>query len=47
MAKVVLFLIGLIFAAIIGGSLYLIAYDIPAPSAPVERELDDSRFPRN
>ncbi|MDW3205363.1 MAG: hypothetical protein R8L07_07435 [Alphaproteobacteria bacterium] len=47
MGKVVLFLIGLIFAALIGGAIYLIAYDIPAPTAPVERELDDARFPQS
>ena len=45
--KVVLFLIGLIFAALVGGAVYLIAYDIPAPVAPVERVLDDDRFPRS
>ncbi|MEQ8440690.1 MAG: hypothetical protein RIM33_08730 [Alphaproteobacteria bacterium] len=47
MSKVLLFLIGLILAGIVGGAIYLIAYDIPSPVAPVERELDDDRFPRS
>lgn len=47
MGKVLLFLISLILAGIIGGALYLIAYDVPAPVAPVERELSDDRFPQN
>ena len=47
MGKVLLFLIGLIFAALIGGSAYLIAYDIPAPTTSVERELDNARFTNN
>ena len=47
MGRVVLFLIGLILAGLVGGGLYLVAYDIPAPVAPVERQLDDDRFPRS
>lgn len=47
MSKVLLFLIGLILAGLVGGAVYLIAYDIPPPQAPVERELDESRFPQN
>ena len=32
---------------IIGGSLvFLMTWDIPAPSHQVEKTLDDSRFPR-
>jgi hypothetical protein len=45
--RVVLFLIGLILAAVVGGAIYLIAVDVPAPVAPVERTLDDDRFPRS
>jgi len=44
--KAVLFLIAFIFATLIGGTLYLVAYDIPVPSVPVEREIDDARFVR-
>jgi hypothetical protein len=47
LSKVLIFLIGLILAGLVGGALYLIAYDIPPPQAPVERELDDSRFPQS
>lgn len=47
MGKVVLFVSGLILATLVGGAIWLIAYDIPAPVAPVERVLDDSRFPQS
>ena len=47
MGKIVLFLIALIFAALIGGAIYLIAYDIPAPVAPVERVIYNDRFPQS
>tara|TARA_B100000029_G_C17223948_1_gene832802 strand:+ start:324 stop:464 length:141 start_codon:yes stop_codon:yes gene_type:complete len=37
----------LVFVFIIGGGLiFLITWDIPAPSHIVEKKLDDSRFPR-
>lgn len=47
MGKIVLFVFALILALLVGGAVWLIAYDIPAPDAPVERVLDDSRFPQS
>lgn len=47
MGRVVLFVIGLILAALVGGAIYLIAVDVPAPVSPVERTIDDDRFPRS
>ena len=33
-------------AGIVGGGVFLASWDIPAPSSPVEKVLDDSQFPR-
>jgi hypothetical protein len=39
----------IIFAAmliLVGGAVFLAAWEIPAPSAVVERTIPDDRFPR-
>jgi Na+-transporting methylmalonyl-CoA/oxaloacetate decarboxylase gamma subunit len=46
MAKIAGFLVFLIIAVMIGGSVYLAFWDIPPPSTEVVRTLPDSRFPR-
>ena len=34
------------FAAVLGGFLFLATWDIPAPVSSVEKVLPDDRFPR-
>ena len=46
MAKFGGFLFLLIIAAVAGGTAFLAFYDIPPPSAKVERTLPDDQFPR-
>lgn len=46
MAKFGGFLFLLIIAVIAGGTAYLAFFDIPPPSAMVERTLPDNQFPR-
>lgn len=36
----------LLLVAFVGGGVFLVTWDIPAPSRSVERVLDDDRFPR-
>ncbi len=40
--KIIIY-IGLI--AVLGGGLFLMTWDIPAPSEPVEKTLNNDRFP--
>lgn len=40
-----LFLV-IVVLAIIGGVAFLATWDIPPPTAPVEREIPTDRFPR-
>jgi small neutral amino acid transporter SnatA (MarC family) len=35
-----------LLAVIVGGGVFLATWDIPAPSARVEKVLPDDRFPR-
>jgi hypothetical protein len=46
MAKIAGFLVLLIIAVMISGSVYLAFWDIPPPSTKVVRTLPDSRFPK-
>ncbi len=46
MAKFAGFLFFLIIAVLAGGALYLAIWDIPPPSAKVERNIPDDQFPR-
>ncbi len=43
LTKLVFFLLVLVVG---GGVVFLATWDIPPPSRPVEKVLDDSRFPR-
>lgn len=45
MKKLILILMALVLLLLVGGALYLLAADIPAPTQRVERTIDDSRFP--
>jgi hypothetical protein len=36
----------LLVAVLLGGSVFLATWDIPAPIAPVKKVLPDDRFPR-
>ncbi|MCP5366900.1 MAG: hypothetical protein H6907_02955 [Hyphomicrobiales bacterium] len=40
------FLLILIVLAVAGGAVFLSAWEIPAPTAQVEKEIPDDRFPR-
>lgn len=46
MRKFTVFLAAAFFAAILVGLGLLAAWDIPAPSAPVEKVIPDDRLPR-
>lgn len=34
------------FLLLIGGGVFLLTWDIPAPTAPIERVIPNDRFPR-
>ncbi len=34
------------FLLLVGGIVFLLTWDIPAPTAPVERVIPNDRFPR-
>lgn len=46
MSKVTLFLFGTFFAIVLVGLGLLAAWEIPAPTAPVEKVIPDDRLPR-
>ena len=46
MSKLPLVVIALAFAILVGGAVFLAGWDIPAPSAVVEKTIPDERFPR-
>lgn len=46
MAKLGGFLLLMIVAVVLGGTAFLAVWDIPPPTAKVERTLPDSKFPR-
>lgn len=46
MSKVSLFLFVALLAVILVGLGFLAAWDIPAPTAPVEKVIPDDRLPR-
>lgn len=41
-----LFLLILILLTVVGGALFLLTWDIPAPTASVEKVIPNDRFPR-
>lgn len=46
MSKFALFLLFLVAAVVIGGGVFLSAWDIPAPSAKVEKVIPNDQFPK-
>jgi hypothetical protein len=46
MRKSSLFLIFIILGVLVGGAVFLATWEIPPPSAKVEKALSDERFPR-
>ncbi len=46
MRKVSLIAVVLLFGLVGAGALFLTTWDIPAPSAPVEKVISNERFPR-
>ena len=41
-----LFLLFLIVLILAGGAVFLLTWDIPAPTAPIEKVVPNDRFPR-
>ena len=46
MGKVTLVLIVVVILAVLGGAAFLAYWNLPLPSAPVEKVLPDARFPK-
>ena len=46
MRRVSLIAVVLLFGLVGAGALFLTTWDIPAPSAPVEKVIPNERFPR-
>jgi small neutral amino acid transporter SnatA (MarC family) len=46
MAKFILIAAAVLMVAILGGAAFLMVWDIPAPSAHVERVIPDAKFPK-
>jgi hypothetical protein len=46
MGKLVLIFAALLAVIVIGGGAFLMLWDIPAPTARVEKVIPDARFPR-
>ncbi len=46
MSKFSLFLLFLVAAVLIGGGIFLASWDIPAPTAKVEKVIPNDQFPK-
>ncbi|MGE5546706.1 MAG: hypothetical protein ACM33T_07410 [Solirubrobacterales bacterium] len=46
MSKLAGMLVVLVLAVVVGGGVFLAAWDVPAPSAKVEKVIPDERFAR-
>ena len=46
MNKILLILVAAIVVIVIGGGAFLMLWNIPAPTARVEKVIPDARFPR-
>jgi len=46
MRRITIFIVFLLVLVLGGGFVFLATWDIPAPSQPVEKVLDNDRFPR-
>lgn len=46
MSKLLLTVVAVIVVIIVGGGAFLMVWNIPAPTARVEKVIPDARFPR-
>jgi len=46
MSRLLLIIAGVVAVIVIGGGAFLMLWDIPAPTARVEKVIPDARFPR-
>lgn len=46
MSKIAAVLVVLVLAVIVGGGIFLATFDLPPPSAKVEKVIADDRLPR-
>jgi hypothetical protein len=46
MAKLLLATLVVIVVILVGGGVFLATWDIPAPTAPVEKVIPDARLPK-
>lgn len=46
MSKLATLLVALVLAVIVGGGIFLATFDLPPPSAKIEKVIPDDRFPR-
>jgi hypothetical protein len=46
MGKILLICVGLVVLVVIGGTGFLMVWDVPPPAVHVEKVLPDARFPR-
>lgn len=46
MSKFALFLLFLVAAVVVGGGVFLSAWDIPAPTTKVEKVIPNDQFPK-
>lgn len=46
MSKIAAVLVVLVFAVIVGGGIFLATFDLPPPSAKVEKVIPDDKLPR-
>jgi hypothetical protein len=46
MNRFLLIFLALIILVLVGGTVFLMVWDIPAPTARVEKVIPDARFPR-
>jgi hypothetical protein len=45
MGRFILIVLALVIVVLIGGTVFLMFWDIPAPTARVEKVIPDARFP--
>ena len=46
MSRILLIFVALLVVIVLGGGVFLMLWDIPAPTARVEKVIPDARFPR-
>ena len=46
MSKMTVFILFLLLAAVAGGGLFIVTWEIPPPTTQVEKTIPDDKFPR-